>query len=56
MLSLTSEDSYSKYYLEKKNKAKISLSNQKFEQQEEEMIEFKGEKQMEPNKFSSEHI
>ena len=34
----------------------ISPSNKCFEQPDEELIQFKGENQMKPNKFASEHI
>ena len=56
MLTLTSEHTYSEYHFITKFQTKISLSDQKFEKQEEELIYFKGKQQMEPNKSSSEHI
>ena len=55
VLTITSEYPSSGDRFESKFQDKISLSNQIFEQPEEEFIDIKGEQQMEPRKFSSEH-
>ena len=52
-LSLISEHPTSEDCFESKFQSKISPSNKIFKQPEEELIEFKERKQMEPNKFSS---
>ena len=49
VLTLTSENSSSKDFFERKSKDKISPSNQIFEQPEYEYIEFKVKQQIEPN-------
>ena len=56
MLTIKSEHPYSGYHFERKFQAKISPYNKISEKPEEKLIEFKGEQQMEPNMFSSEHI
>ena len=56
MITISSEHTYSECKLERKFQDKISPYNKIFEWTEEESIEFKVEQQMEPNKFSSEHI
>ena len=56
VLKITSEYLSSGDHLERKFQENISLSNQSFEHQEGELIEFKDKQQMEPNKLSSEHI
>ena len=56
MLTITSEHPSSEDKYERKPQNKISPYNQSFEQTKEEVIEFKGEQQMDPNKLSSEHI
>ena len=56
VLTITSELPCSEDHFEGKFQAKIYLSNQFFEQPEEELIEFKGEKNMKSNKFSLEHF
>ena len=55
-LTITSEHPCSEYHFESKLQAKIYPSDHGFEIQEEELIDFKESKQMEPNKFSSEQI
>ena len=55
VLNLTSEHPYSEYNLERKFQSKLYPYNNIFEQPEEELIDFKGKQQMEPNKFSSYH-
>ena len=56
MLTLTYEHPYSEDNLERKFQAKISPYNIFFEKPKEELIDFKGNQQMEPKKLSSEHI
>ena len=56
VLTITSEHPSSKDNFERKFQSKLSPSNQFFEQPEEELIEFEGKQQMEPNKFSQELI
>ena len=53
LLNITSEHPYSEDNFESKFQAKLSSSNQFFEQPAEELVDFKVEQQMEPNKFSS---
>ena len=56
VLTITSELPSSEDHFEGKFQAKISSSDKFFEQPEEELIEFKGEKNMKSNKFSLEHF
>ena len=56
VLTITSEHPYSEDHFERKLQAKISPSGKKIEKQEKGLINSKGKHQMEPNKFSSEHI
>ena len=56
MLNITSEHLSSDDYFERKFQANISPSDQIFEKQEEELIEFKVKQHMESNMLSSEHI
>ena len=55
MLTITSEHPYPEDKFESNFQAKISLSNQFFEQPAEELVDFKVEQQMEPKQLSSEH-
>ena len=56
MLTLTSEPPYSEDKFCTKSQSKFATSDQSFENQEEELIDFKGKQQMEPNKLLSENI
>ena len=56
VLTIISEHPYYEDHFESNFQDKISPYNQIFEQPEEELIEFKWEQQMDPNKSSSEHI
>ena len=54
--NITSEHPSYEYKFERNFQDKISKYNQSFEKLEEELIEFKGEQQMDQNNFPSEHI
>ena len=56
VLTITSEHQYSEDHFENKFQTKISPYNQIFEKLEKVLIEFNGEQQMKPNKFSLERI
>ena len=56
VITINSENPSSEDHFESKFQDKISSYNQSFEQPEEELIEFKGEQNMDPHKLSSEHI
>ena len=54
--TVTSEHKISEHDYERKLETRISPYSQSFENQEEQLIEFKGEQQMEKKYFSPEHI
>ena len=56
VINITYEHPYYEDNFDVKFQAELSPYSQSFEQSEEKLIEFKGKHQMEPNKFSSEHI
>ena len=56
LITITSEHPSYEDNFERKLQSKLSPSNQIFKQPEEELIKFNVKQQMEPNKFSSEHI
>ena len=56
MLTPTSTHPYYECTFERKFQAKIYITNKNFGQSEEYLIELTEKQQMEPKKFSSEHI